>query len=86
MEKENKSETKLFEPFRIEGLELKNRFVRSATWDNTADSSGAVTDASEAIYRKLAQGGVGLIMTGFAYVAPLGQALPGQNTAPIATL
>jgi len=36
----------LFEPFKINGLELKNRFVRSATWDASADSSGTVTDRS----------------------------------------
>jgi 2,4-dienoyl-CoA reductase-like NADH-dependent reductase (Old Yellow Enzyme family) len=72
---------KLFEPFKIGGLELKNRFVRSATWDNTADSSGAVTDASAAIYQKLGEGGVGLIITGFAFIAPSGQALPRQYGA-----
>jgi 2,4-dienoyl-CoA reductase-like NADH-dependent reductase (Old Yellow Enzyme family) len=71
----------LFEPYKIGSLELKNRFVRSATWDNTADINGAVTDASLAVYRNVASGGVGLIMTGFAYVAPLGQALPRQYGA-----
>ena len=71
----------LFEPFEIGGLELKNRFVRSATWDNTADNSGAVTDSSVAIYRKLGEGGVGLIVTGFAYVSLSGQALPRQYGA-----
>jgi 2,4-dienoyl-CoA reductase-like NADH-dependent reductase (Old Yellow Enzyme family) len=71
----------LFDPFRIKNLELRNRFVRSATWDNTADRSGAVSDKSVPIYRKLAQGRVGLIVTGFAYVAPSGQALPRQYGA-----
>jgi 2,4-dienoyl-CoA reductase-like NADH-dependent reductase (Old Yellow Enzyme family) len=68
----------LFEPYKIGNLELKNRFVRSATWDATADSSGAVTDASLAVFRKLAKGGVGLIITAFAYVSPLGQAMERQ--------
>jgi len=70
--------TDLFEPYRIGRLELKNRFVRSATGDRTADSSGAVTDGSVALYRKLGQGGVGLIMTGHAFVSPLGQTAKGQ--------
>lgn len=68
----------LFEPNRIGRLEVKNRFVRSATWDGTADSSGAVTDTSVALYQKLAQGGVGLIVSGYAFVSSLGQANSGQ--------
>jgi 2,4-dienoyl-CoA reductase-like NADH-dependent reductase (Old Yellow Enzyme family) len=68
----------LFEPFNIGRLGLKNRFVRSATWDNTADDSGAVTEKSVAIYSKLSQGGIGLIVTGFAFIAPSGKALPRQ--------
>jgi 2,4-dienoyl-CoA reductase-like NADH-dependent reductase (Old Yellow Enzyme family) len=68
----------LFEPYRIGRLDLKNRFVRSATWDSSADSSGAVTDESVALYSKLAKGGVGLIVTGFAFVSLLGQAMSRQ--------
>jgi 2,4-dienoyl-CoA reductase-like NADH-dependent reductase (Old Yellow Enzyme family) len=68
----------LFEPYRIGKLEVKNRFVRSATWDGTADSSGAVTDTSVSLYQKLAQGGVGLIVSGYAFISPLGQATTGQ--------
>ncbi len=68
----------LFEPYRIGNLELRNRFVRSATFDATADSSGAATDASVTLYRELGHGGVGLIVTGYAFVSPEGQALPGQ--------
>ena len=72
---------KLFEPFRIGKLELKNRFVRSATWDSSADRDGAVTEESVAIYRELAKGEIGLIVAGFAYVSPLGQALARQYGA-----
>jgi 2,4-dienoyl-CoA reductase-like NADH-dependent reductase (Old Yellow Enzyme family) len=71
----------LFKPFKIGGLELKNRFVRSATWDNTADSSGAATDDSVAIYTRLGNGDIGLIVTGFAFVSPSGQGLPAQYGA-----
>jgi len=70
--------TDLFKPYKIGRLELRNRFVRSATWDGTADSSGAVTDNSVALYQELGQGGVGLIVSGFAFISPLGQAVPGQ--------
>ena len=68
----------LFAPYRIGKLELRNRLVRSATWDATADSSGAVTDSSLALYRELGRGGVGLIVSGYAFVSPLGQAVRGQ--------
>lgn len=55
--------------------------MRSATWDATADSSGAATAKSLALYGELAKGGVGLIVTGFAFVSPLGQAVRGQYGA-----
>ncbi len=68
----------LFEPYKIGKLELRNRFVRSATWDVTADSDGAVTDSSVAIYKELGWGGIGLIISGYAFVSSRGQANPGQ--------
>ncbi len=68
----------LFEPCRIGNLELKNRFVRSATWDATADETGRVTDASLEIYRRLGEGDIGLIISGYAFVSAHGQAIPGQ--------
>jgi 2,4-dienoyl-CoA reductase-like NADH-dependent reductase (Old Yellow Enzyme family) len=71
----------LFEPYFIGKLELRNRFVRSATWDSSAASDGTVTDESVAMYRELAKGEIGLIVTGFAYVSPLGQALARQYGA-----
>ena len=64
---------KPFEPCKIGTLEVKNRFVRSATRDAMADPSGAVTNASVALYRNLARGGIGLIITGPIMVRkPLG--------------
>jgi 2,4-dienoyl-CoA reductase-like NADH-dependent reductase (Old Yellow Enzyme family) len=73
--------TDLFEPYKIGRLQLKNRFVRSATWDATADSSGAATEKSVALYHQLAQGNIGLIVTGYAFVSLLGQAAVGQYGA-----
>jgi 2,4-dienoyl-CoA reductase-like NADH-dependent reductase (Old Yellow Enzyme family) len=71
----------IFEAYRIGSLELRNRFMRSATWDGTADSSGAATDASVALYKRLGQGEIGLIVTGHAFVSQLGQADRGQYGA-----
>lgn len=70
----------LFEPIRIKGIEIKNRFVRSATYDSSADEKGRVTERQLAIYRELAKGGVGLIITGITYVHPSGQRFTRQNS------
>lgn len=69
----------LFEPTTIRGMQLKNRFVRSATYEACATEQGEITDESIKLYSKLAQGGVGLIITGFAYVHRTGQALTRQT-------
>jgi 2,4-dienoyl-CoA reductase-like NADH-dependent reductase (Old Yellow Enzyme family) len=57
-----------FTPAKIANLELKNRLVRSATYENGATTQGEVTDALVNLYRNLGQGGVGLIVTGIACV------------------
>jgi len=49
-------------------LHLKNRTVRSATWEALADEQGGPTEPQTAIYKGLAQGGVGMIVTGFTSV------------------
>jgi len=66
----------LFDPCNIGTLELKNRFVRSATGDGTADDAGAVTDNTVAMSEELGRGGVGLIVTGAAFASP-DQTVPG---------
>jgi 2,4-dienoyl-CoA reductase-like NADH-dependent reductase (Old Yellow Enzyme family) len=65
----------LFEQTKIGSLELKNRFVRSATWSGIGDEKGYVTDKALEVYGALAKGGVGLIVTGFQYVMPNGVAM-----------
>jgi len=68
----------LFEPYKIGSLEVRNRWLRSATWDGTADEFGVITDNSVGIYRELGKGGVGLIVSGYAFVSAYGQANAGQ--------
>ena len=63
-----------FDSITIEGINIRNRFVRSATWDSTATDNGEVTDASVKMVENVARGGVGLIVTGYAYVSDHGQA------------
>lgn len=71
----NKEETVsiLFEPIKIRDMDLRNRFVRSATLDGCADKSGYVTESQTDLYSRLAEGGVGLIITEITYVHPTGQ-------------
>jgi len=71
----------LYTPVKIGSVAIPNRFVRSATHDYMADDEGHVTDAHIRLYRALAEGEVGLIVTGHAYVQPSGQASPRQMAA-----
>jgi 2,4-dienoyl-CoA reductase-like NADH-dependent reductase (Old Yellow Enzyme family) len=66
--------SKLFEKTKIKNLTLENRFVRSATWEAMADHRGACTRTLTNCMVQLAEGGVGLIITGHAYVRTEGQA------------
>jgi len=66
----------LFEPFRIGPLEVKNRFVRSATFEGRGDGQGGVTDKALAYYRTLGRGGIGTIITGVMYVRHDGKGAP----------
>ena len=63
---------------RMGSLEIKNRFVRSATFEGMATTEGLVTDRLVEFYRTLAKGGAGLIMTGYAYVHNNGKAFDKQ--------
>ncbi|MGF1778335.1 NADH:flavin oxidoreductase [Vibrio nomapromontoriensis] len=58
----------LFTETRLGNMTLKNRFIRSATWENMATETGHMTDKLYAIYEELAQGEVGLIVTGYANI------------------
>jgi len=64
---------KVFSPKEIGGVLIKNRFVRSATYEAMASEAGEVTDKLVELYKALAEGGVGLIITGYAYVQQTGK-------------
>ena len=57
-------ESVVFSQCLIGDIELKNRLVRSATYENAATNDGKVTEKLISIYRELAEGGVGLIISG----------------------
>ena len=69
---------KVFEPVTINGLELPNRFVRSATWEGMALDDGSVSEKMIETMAALAKGGVGLIIPGHTYILPEGKAAPRQ--------
>ncbi len=68
----------MFEPSMINGMQLTNRFVRSATWEGMAAEDGKVTPKLIELITDLAKGGVGLIISSHAYVRQDGQAGPWQ--------
>jgi len=63
----------IFDPIPIGGLDLKNRIVRSATAEMAADVEGRITGAYMPIYRSLAEGGVGVIITGMMSINKKGR-------------
>jgi 2,4-dienoyl-CoA reductase-like NADH-dependent reductase (Old Yellow Enzyme family) len=66
----------LFEKSWIGSLELSNRAIRSSTWSGVGDQRGYVTDRALEFYGELANGDIGLILTGYQYVMTNGQGLP----------
>lgn len=67
-----------FSPGTIGSLKVKNRLVRSATAD-PVDPEGKVRDSVVNMYRDLAAGGVGLIITGHMAVLAKGRGGPSQG-------
>jgi len=68
-----------FSPMKVGNIEVRNRFVRSATYECMAKETGEVTDELVHLYRHLARGEVGLIITGHSFVHPLGRAFRYQT-------
>jgi 2,4-dienoyl-CoA reductase-like NADH-dependent reductase (Old Yellow Enzyme family) len=70
--------SKLFKPFKIGSMEIRNRFMRSATTSYWSDDLGVVRPEIIRLYRDLARGGPGLIVKGHLYVANSGKAHVGM--------
>lgn len=68
-----------FSPFTLGRINLKNRFVRSATWDGMGFTDGSFSPAQVELYRKLSAGGTALLTTGYIAVNPQGRRNPEQN-------
>ena len=61
-------------PKKIGKLEIKNRFVRSATYEGLATEEGEITDKLIDFYKTLSEGGSGLIITSYAFIQESGRA------------
>ena len=69
--------SKLFESITLGGLTLRNRTMRSATAERMADpETGIPLPSLKQMYIDLAEGGVGLIVTGHIYILRSGKAHP----------
>ena len=64
---------KLFDKTKINQMELKNRFVRSATWEGLANPDGSCSMELTDFILELAKGQVGLIITSHTYIDKYGQ-------------
>ena len=68
----------LFEPKSIAQMIIKNRLVRAPTVEKMAADDGSCTPKLMDLYTRLAEGGVGMIITGGAYTQRNGKGLPKQ--------
>lgn len=69
---------KIFEPIEIGSIRIKNRLFRSAMWLSAAGPAGEVTNELISRYVEYAEGGCGLINTGFTYISSQGALLPAM--------
>lgn len=66
---------KVFEPVKIGSLTLKNRIIRSATYEGMADDSGRPQMNYKQLYVQLASNNIGGLITGFNYICRDGKAM-----------
>lgn len=70
----------LFGPLKVGSFMLRNRILRSATFEGMCDVQGNPTPRYLEFYRDLASRGPGAIVSGFVYVSSEGKAIqPGQG-------
>lgn len=68
----------MYDRTNMAGMTLKNRFIRSATYEGFATEDGHLTEKLMEIYENLSKGGVGTIITGLTYVSDNENVNPGQ--------
>ncbi len=68
----------LFDETHLGNIALKNRIIRSATYEGLADETGHMTNRFFKAYQDLAEGGVGLIITGVTNITQKSKYLTGM--------
>jgi 2,4-dienoyl-CoA reductase-like NADH-dependent reductase (Old Yellow Enzyme family) len=63
----------LFTKGNIGTLELKNRMIRTASHEGLADERGRPSEAQFQFYKKFIEGGIGLVITGYAGIMQAGK-------------
>ena len=70
---------RVFSDGEIAGLSTKNRLMRSGTYEGAMTGKGKFTPLMGEIYRRLAEGGSGIIATGIMSVSSNGVSMPRQT-------
>lgn len=65
----------LFNPGKIGTLTIKNRMIRTASHEGLAEKNGAPTDEQFQFYKGFIDGGIGLIITGYAGICQQGKSV-----------
>ncbi|HAX72429.1 MAG TPA: oxidoreductase [Firmicutes bacterium] len=68
----------LFERTKIGNLNVKNHFIKSATWEKSATDGSHMTEYLYQHYKELARGGVGTIILSYAHVLATEQPNPNM--------
>lgn len=59
----------IFESVSMNHMTVKNRLIRSATWEGIAGSDGSIPEEGYEIYRELSHGGIGAVISSFTDVS-----------------
>ena len=62
-----------FETSSLAGIQMKNRILRSATYEGMCDALGHPQLSYYKLYEKISEGGVGAIITGYVAVNRMGR-------------
>ena len=71
----NKKTVSMYDPFKVGNLTIKNRLIRSATFEFGSDD-GRITQRIIELYRQLAKGGSGFLISGMQAVTPSARSSP----------
>ncbi|MCX7681723.1 MAG: NADH:flavin oxidoreductase [Anaerolineae bacterium] len=71
--------TQLFEEGRIGSMTLRNRIIKSATFESMSGPNGACTEELRAYHRRIAAGGAALLIAAYVGVHPSGVAYANQS-------